>query len=100
MYDVGWTADVHDVILSVTPDDTGTYVACLELQTYTLTNGRGGSLKSDETGCAPAGALTVGKDMSVSLAATPVALETLTKQGCTPTRTVTVLGGMTRRSAR
>jgi hypothetical protein len=80
-----------DVILNVTPDDTGAYVACLELVTYT-TNGRGGgSLKSDETGCGPSGTLTVGKDLSVSLAATPVALESCTKQGvCTPTRTVTV----------
>ncbi len=45
----------NDVILNVTPDDTGAYVACLELQTFT-TNGRGGgSLKSHEAGCAPAG---------------------------------------------
>ena len=81
----------NDVILNVTPDDTGAYVACLELDTYT-TNGRGGgSLKSDELGCAPAGNMTVGKDMSVSLAATPVALESCTKQGvCMPTRTVIV----------
>ena len=80
----------NDVILNVTPDDTGAYVACLELVTYT-TNGRGGGqLKSDETGCAPSGTLTVGKDLSVSLASTPVALESCTKQGCTPTRTVTV----------
>ena len=56
------------------------------------TNGRGGgSLKSDEFGCAPAGNLTVGKNLSVSLAVTPVALESCTKQRvCTPTRTVTV----------
>jgi len=81
----------NDVILNVTPDETGAYIACLELQTFT-TNGRGGgSLKSHEAGCAPSGALAVGKDLSVSLAATPVALESCTKQGsCTPTRTVTV----------
>ena len=81
----------NDVILNVTPDDTGAYVACLELQTFT-TNGRGGgSLKSHEAGCAPAGNLTVGKDLSVSLGSTPVALESCTKQQvCTPTRTVTV----------
>ena len=81
----------NDVILNVTPDDTGAYVACLELQTFT-TNGRGGgSLKSHEAGCAPAGNLTVGKDLSVSLGSTSVALESCTKQQvCTPTRTVTV----------
>ena len=81
----------NDVILNVTPDDTGAYVACLELQTFT-TNGRGGgSLKSYEAGCAPAGNLTVGKDLSVSLGSTSVALESCTKQGsCTPTRTVIV----------
>lgn len=80
-----------DVILNVTPDDTGTYVACLDLQTFT-TNGRGGgSLKSYESGCAPSGTLTVGKDLSVSLGSTPVALESCTKQQvCTPTRTVNV----------
>ena len=80
----------NDVILNVTPDEAGEYVACLELVTFT-TNGRGGgSLKSDETGCAPSGTLTVGKDLSVSLASTSVALESCTKQGCTPTRTVNV----------
>ena len=82
----------QDVILNVTPDDTGTYVACLELQTYTMTGGRGGTLKSDETGCAPAGTLTVGKDLSISLATTAVALESCTKKGCTSTRTVNVSG--------
>ncbi len=39
----------------------------------------------------PRGNLTVGKDLSVSLGSTPVALESCTKQQvCTPTRTVTV----------
>ena len=60
---------------------------CLEIVTYS--NGNRGRFISDEFGCAASGAITIGADFSVTLAATQIPIESCNRQNCT-SRTVTV----------
>jgi hypothetical protein len=81
-----------DLSLSVFANEDGSPGdACLEVFTYSISsNGRGNAI-SDEFGCGPSG-LVVGADLSASLPATDIALETCNRRTCSVSRTVTVSG--------
>ena len=58
----------NDVILNVTPDDTGAYVACLELADLSRPTVAAAAPSSPTSSGVPLpGTLTVGKNLSVSL---------------------------------
>jgi hypothetical protein len=79
-----------DTNLSVFPNGDGTELACVDVVTYSISSSGRFTFISDENGCAPAGTLTVGTDLSVTLAATDVGLFTCNRRSCTPSRAVTV----------
>jgi hypothetical protein len=63
---------------------------CLEISTYSISaNGRFTPI-SDEFGCASGGTAVVGADLSVTLAASQIPLDSCNKRTCTSSRTVTV----------
>lgn len=74
----------------VYPNGDGTESACVDVFTYSISSTGQFRFISDENGCATAGALTVGSDLSVALASTTVTLSSCNRRGCTPTRSVTV----------
>ncbi len=79
-----------DSSLGVQPSEDGTESACLSVATYSiLTNGRF-NYTSREFGCAPAGTLIVGTDLSVAFGPTEIALSSCNRQSCPVSRTVTV----------
>jgi hypothetical protein len=79
-----------DTNLSVFPNGDGTELACVDIHTYSLSSTGRRNPISDENGCAPAGTLTVGTDLSVTLAATDVGLFTCNRRSCPLSRTVTL----------
>jgi hypothetical protein len=79
-----------DTNLNVFPNGDGTESACVDILRYSIASTGRITVISDETGCALAGTLTAGTDLSVTLASTDVALSTCNRRSCTPSRTVTV----------
>src|SRR4029079_18654302 len=63
---------------------------CLEIFQYSTTSNGKFSVISDEFGCATSGTMTVGTDMSVTLPASQITLDSCNRRTCTTTRTVTV----------
>ena len=79
-----------DTNLSVFPNGDGTESACVDISSYSISSAGRFRFISDENGCALAGTLTVGSDLSVTLAPTDVGLFTCNRRSCTLSRTVTV----------
>jgi hypothetical protein len=79
-----------DTSLNVFPNGDGTELACVDLFTYATSPTGRFTFISDESGCATAGALAVGSDLSVTLASTDIELFTCNSRACTLSRTVTV----------
>ena len=81
-----------DLFLSVFANEDGSPGdACLEVFTYTISSNGRGNVISDEFGCGPSG-LVIGVDLSASLPATDIALESCNRRTCSVSRTVTVSG--------
>ncbi len=74
----------------VFPNGDGTESACVDVFTYSISSNGRFRFISDENGCAPTSAPTVGTDLSVTLAPTNVTLSSCNRRSCTPSRTVTV----------
>lgn len=79
-----------DTNLSVFPNGDGTESACVGVFTYSISSNGRSRVISDESGCDLAGTLTVGSDLSVTLAPTEVGLLTCGRRSCSPSRTVSV----------
>ena len=77
--------------LSVSSNEDGSDgPPCLEIFQYSTTSNGKFSVISDEFGCATSGTMTVGTDMSVTLPASQITLDSCNRRTCTTTRTVTV----------
>jgi hypothetical protein len=64
---------------------------CLEIYKYSISNNGRFSLISDENGCtSDASGVTIGADLSVTIAPTPITLDQCNKGPCNSPRTVTV----------
>jgi hypothetical protein len=85
--------------LGVNPNGDGTESACLSVQTYSILSTGRFNYRSREFGCAPAGTLIVGADLSVAFGPTDIALSTCNRRACTLSRTVTVSANDTPTSA-
>ena len=79
-----------DTNLNVFPNGDGTESACVGIFTYSISSTGRSRVISDESGCNLAGTLTVGSDLSVTLASTDVGLFTCGRRSCSPSRTVSV----------
>ena len=79
-----------DTNLNVFPNGDGTESACVDIFTYAISSTGRSRVISDESGCNLAGTLTVGTDLSVTLASTDVGLFTCGRRSCSPSRTVSV----------
>jgi hypothetical protein len=80
-----------DTFLSVSSNEDGSDgPPCLEVHRYSFgSNGRFTDI-SDEFGCATDGTISVGADLSVTLDATDITLQSCGRRSCTGSRTVTV----------
>jgi hypothetical protein len=80
-----------DINLFVSSNEDGSDgPPCLEIFTYSIgSNGRF-TVISDEFGCASSGTMAVGADLSVTLDATAISLDSCGRRNCSPSRTVTV----------
>jgi len=63
---------------------------CLEVFQYSTTSNGKFSVISDEFGCATSGTMTVGTDLSVTVPASQITLDSCGRRTCTTSRTVTV----------
>ena len=64
---------------------------CLDLVTYSFSANGKSSFISDEFGCAADGStVTIGADLSVTVASTPITIQLCKQRVCTSSRTVTV----------
>ncbi len=80
-----------DTTLSMSSNEDGSAgPPCLQISTYSISsNGRFTSI-SDEFGCASGGTVAIGADLSVSLDATQISLDSCNRRTCSSSRTVTV----------
>ena len=77
--------------LSVTSNEDGSDgPPCLEIFTYSISSNGRFTVVSDEFGCASSGTMAVGADLSVTLGATEIPLDSCSRRNCSPSRTVTV----------